>query len=211
MTSTNRSDQIQRWRRQRRVKGGPHIVQWTLRLGSCFLVVNLLFVVFMVFATVASAAGFYSYFAQGLPDPTAIETKQDRFETVKIYDRTGDHLLYESIDPRPKLGGDRTYLTLEQIPVQLRNATVALEDRSFYTNIGINVQGIGRALLNNLRGQGLQGASSITMQLVKNILIDPQERYEPSYPPKTKKDIRGVKIPRRSPGRKGRPKILKWS
>lgn len=210
MTSTNRSDQIQRWRRQRRVNGGPHIGQWTLRLGSGCLVVNLLFVVFMVFATVASAAGFYSYFAQGLPDPTAIETKQDRFETVKIYDRTGDHLLYESIDPRPKLGGDRTYLTLDKIPVQLRNATVALEDRSFYTNIGINVQGIGRALLNNLRGQGLQGASSITMQLVKNILIDPQERYETSYARKIKEAIMAVEITRRYPGRQGKDQILEW-
>ena len=71
----------------------------------------------------------YTYFAQGLPDPSAIETKQERFETVKIYDRTGQHLLYESIDPRPKLGGDRTYLRIDQIPEMMRNATIALEDR----------------------------------------------------------------------------------
>ena len=55
----------------------------------------------MLFGAVASAAGVYAYFAQGLPDPSAIETEQSSYETVKIYDRTGQHLLYESIDPRP--------------------------------------------------------------------------------------------------------------
>ena len=48
------------------------------------------------------------------------------------------------------------------IPKQLRNATIALEDRDFYTNIGVNVRGVGRALLSNLRGQQVQGGSSIT-------------------------------------------------
>jgi membrane peptidoglycan carboxypeptidase len=211
MTSQNRSEQIQRWRRYRRAKGGPHIGRWTLRLAGGCLLLNVLFVAFLVFGAAASAAGVYAYFAQGLPDPSTIETAQTAsgFETVKIYDRTGQHLLYESIDPRPARG-DRTYLTIDKIPPLVRNATIALEDQSFYTNIGVNLKGIGRALLTNLRTGSMQGASSITMQLVKNVLIDPKERYEASYARKIKEAIMAIEITRRYPGQAGKDQILEW-
>ena len=154
-------------------------------------------------------AGVYAYFAKDLPDPTAIQTEQVTYETVKIYDRTGQHLLYESIDPRP-FRGDRTYLPIDQIPQIMRDATVALEDRTFYTNIGVNPRGIGRALISNLRGQSVQGASSITQQLVKNILIDPEERYQVSYARKIKEAIMAIEITRKYPGREGKNQILEW-
>jgi len=205
----NRTEQIQRWRRTRRASGGPHIGRWILRLAGGFLLINVLFVAFLAFGAVASVAGVYAYFAQGLPDPSAIQTEQATYETVKIYDRTGQHLLYESIDPRP-FRGDRTYLLLDQIPEMARNATIALEDRSFYTNIGVNLQGIGRAFLSNVRGQNVQGASSITQQLVKNVLIDPKERYQVSYARKIKEAIMAMEITRKYPGRAGKDQILEW-
>jgi membrane peptidoglycan carboxypeptidase len=203
------TQEIQRWRRYRRAKGGPHIGQWVLRLGALFLLVNVLFAASLVVGAVASVAGVYSYFAQGLPDPSAIQTQQATFETVKIYDRTGQHLLYESIDPRP-YRGDRTYLPLNQIPESLRNATIALEDRTFYTNLGVNGKGIARAFVSNVRGQNVQGGSSITQQLVKNILIDPEERYQVSYARKIKEVIMALEITRKYPGRKGKDQILEW-
>ena len=199
-SGVSRSRQIQRWRRYRRATGGPHIGRWIVRLGAGFLLVNLAIVLSVVFGAAAAAGSVYAYFAQGLPDPSAIQTEQATYETVKIYDRTGQHLLYESIDPRP-FRGDRTYLPINQIPEQLRNATVALEDRTFYTNIGVNPEGLARALISNLRGQDVQGGSSITQQLVKNILIDPQERYEISYARKIKEAIMAIEITRKYPGR----------
>jgi membrane peptidoglycan carboxypeptidase len=214
MTSRYRTEQIQRWRRARRAKSDPHYGLWALRIGAgcgggCLLL-NLLFVASILFGTVASVATVYAYFAQGLPDPSAIETKQDRFETVRIYDRTGEHLLFESIDPRPKQGGDRTYLRIDQIPPMMRNATIALEDRTFYTNIGINPRGIGRAFISNLRGLQVQGGSSITMQLVKNVLISERERYETSYARKIKEAIMAIEITRKYPGQEGKDQILEW-
>lgn len=205
----NRTQQIQRWRRHRRAKGGPRYGRWLLALVGGFLLVNVFLLVSMVFGAVASAAGVYSFFAQNLPDPTSIQTEQVSYETVKIYDRTGKHLLYESIDPRP-FRGDRQYLTIDQIPDLVKDATVALEDRSFYTNIGVNPRGLARALLSNLRGQSIQGASSITQQLVKNVLIDPEERYQQSYVRKLKEAIMAIEITRMYPGREGKDQILEW-
>ena len=169
----------------------------------------LLVLIGAVLLAVGSAAGVYTALAQNLPDPTSIQTEQASYETVKIYDRSGKHLLYESIDPRPARG-DRTYLKIEQIPEMARNATIALEDRSFYTNIGVNFRGLSRALISNLRGNCVQGASSITVQLVKNVLIDPKERYEQSYARKLKEAIMAIEITRKYPGRAGKNQILEW-
>ena len=205
----NRTQQIQRWRRYRRAKGGLHIGRWIVGIGVGILAFNLFIAFSFIFLSVGSAAGLYSAYTQNLPDPTSIQTEQASYETVKIYDRTGKHLLYESIDPRPARG-DRTYLKIAEIPQMVRDATIALEDRSFYTNIGVNPRGLGRAFLSNLRGGSVQGASSITQQLVKNVLIDPKERYEQSYARKIKEAIMAIEITRKYPGREGKNQILEW-
>lgn len=204
-----RVQQIQRWRRYRRARGGPRVGRWLVIFAVAVLAFNVIAFFTMAFGAVTSAAAVYSYFAQGLPDPSAIQTEQVKYETVKIYDRTGQHLLYESIDPRP-FRGDRTYLAIGQIPETVRDATIALEDRSFYTNIGVDVRGLGRAFLSNLRGQGVQGASTITQQMVKMVLIDPTQRYERSYARKIKEAIMAVEITRKYPGRAGKDRILEW-
>lgn len=56
---------------------------------------------------VASVFGIYTFYAAQLPDAGIIERQQEKFETIRFYDRTGKHLLYESVDPRP-FRGDRT-------------------------------------------------------------------------------------------------------
>ena len=204
-----RVQQIQRWRRYRRAKGGLRIGRWLVIFAVAVLAANLIVVFTLAFGAVTSAAAVYSYFAQGLPDPSAIQTEQVKYETVKIYDRTGQHLLYESIDPRP-FRGDRTYLPIDQIPEMVRDATIALEDRSFYSNIGVDLRGLSRALISNLRGQGVQGSSTITMQMVKMVLIDPRERTQQSYARKIKEAIMAIEITRKYPGKAGKDRILEW-
>ena len=56
----------------------------------------------------------------------------------------------------------------------------------------------------------MQGASSITQQLVKNVLIDPKERYQVSYTRKIKEAIMAIEITRKYPGRQGKDQILEW-
>jgi len=197
---------IIRRRRKRRARHQPISVPgWTWRLTVVQIAVVLAVVFSLLTLSGGTATAVYLHFARQLPDPSAIETKQEKFETVRIYDRTGKHLLYEAIDPRP-YRGDRTYKPLSEISPWLQKATIALEDRSFYTNPGINVRGIARAFFANLQGQSVQGGSSITQQLIKSVLFTYHERVSRSFTRKIKEVIMAVEITRRYP----KNKILEW-
>ena len=155
-------------------------------------------------AGIGTAVGVYAYFAKDLPDPSRIETEQEEFETTEIYDRTGQVLLYEVFDPRL---GDRTWVPLEQIPLYLRQATIAIEDKTFYENPGFDIRGFARAFYYYiLRGGRVQGGSTITMQLVKNVLIPPEERYRVLYSRKIKEFILALEVSRRY----SKDQILEW-
>ncbi len=151
----------------------------------------------------------YNYFARDLPAPEEIEERAlTTHVTTKIYDRTGQHLLYEVQDPQ---GGDRTVVPLRDIPLEMREATIALEDKTFYSNpAGVNIEGIVRAFWNNLRGNRVQGGSSIAAQLVRNVVMTPEERFSLSYGRKIKELILSYELTRRYPGLEGRDRILEW-
>jgi penicillin-binding protein 1A len=71
----------------------------------------------------------------------------------------------------------RIFLKSEQIAPVMKQAIIAIEDRRFYTNAGIDIRGIGRALWSDIRAQqAVQGGSTITMQFVKNALAAQDER-----------------------------------
>jgi penicillin-binding protein 1A len=71
----------------------------------------------------------------------------------------------------------RTPASWGEIPANLKNATVAIEDQRFYKDNGIDVTGIFRAAIKDVaNGQALQGASTITMQLVRNLYLGGDER-----------------------------------
>lgn len=67
---------------------------------------------------------------------------------------------------------NRIEVPLAQISEHMINAVVAIEDERFWEHNGVDVRGVSRALVNNFRGGDMQGASTITMQYVKNRLID---------------------------------------
>ena len=132
----------------------------------------------------AAAAGFAVYrgFADELADPSAIVEAQRGLGTSRIYDSRGPEergsLLYEFVDP---LLGLRDPVRLHEVSEHMINATIATEDASFWENEGVNVRGLLRAAWENLGfGEseflGGSGGSSITQQLVKNVLIRPEER-----------------------------------
>jgi membrane peptidoglycan carboxypeptidase len=72
---------------------------------------------------------------------------------------------------------NREIISIEDVPEHVRHAVLAAEDRSFYDNQGISVTGIARAAWNNLRGDSLQGASTITQQYVKNYYLTQEQTY----------------------------------
>ena len=196
------------FRRKRRQRGGDKVDSWlqVLTVGLTTLAVAAGAVIMV---SLVALWGVYNYFARDLPSPEEVEELTlTSFETTKIYDRTGRHLLYEVIDPE---GGDRTIVPLRDVPLHARQAVVALEDKTFYSNPGgINVGGIVRAAWNNLRGLPVQGGSSITAQLVRNVTMTPEERFSLSYGRKIKEIILSYELTRRYPGPEGRDRILEW-
>ncbi len=100
----------------------------------------------------------------------------DQFQSTFLYDRTGAKL-YEVFSE-----GRRVRVDYEDFPQNLINATIAIEDGSFWTNIGIDVPATAVAFLNFIGADSgnTPGGSTITQQLVRNVLFDPQYRAERS-------------------------------
>src|SRR5690606_24151546 len=194
-----------RRRRQRAEDAKPRV--W-LRLGQALLAIALVVGITAVTVSGVVAAtvfGVYNEYASQLPDVSLIEQQQDQFQAVRIYDRTGTQLLYESVDPRP-FGGDRRFVSLDKMAPAVWEAAVALEDRKFFENPGINVRGLLRAFASNLQGGAVQGGSSITQQLITNVFIAPEERAQQSYARKSKEVILSLEVTRRFP----KEKLLEW-
>lgn len=101
-----------------------------------------------------------------VPDFEAFFDKQINQTSTKIYDRTGQTLLYDVRGIR------RTIVSFDQIPIEIKQATLAIEDAEFYTHNGVDVSSIARAFWVNLVTGGIhQGGSTITQQVVKNSLL----------------------------------------
>jgi 1A family penicillin-binding protein len=131
-----------------------------------------------------------------IPDFHSFEDRKIENST-KIYDRTGKVLLYD-IHADVK----RTYITFDQMSLNIKNATVAIEDSDFYNHNGIRISSIIRAVISNFFGGKTQGGSTITQQLVKNTLLT-QKR---TYTRKIKEWVLAVKIDSSMP----KEKILEY-
>lgn len=103
-------------------------------------------------------------FVSDLPDPANLSVNSIP-KTTKIYDRNGT-LLYEIYANQ-----NRTVVKLSEVAKTLRQATIAIEDRDFYSHPGFDLRGILRAAVTNIRNQGFQGGSTITQQLIKSAFL----------------------------------------
>lgn len=106
-------------------------------------------------------------FITDLPNPRNL-TLVHLAKTTKLYDRN-NNLLYEIYTNQ-----NRTLVKLPQIPKDIKDATIAIEDKDFYNHPGFDLRGIARAFLVNVRNEGFQGGSTITQQLIKAAFLTPQ-------------------------------------
>ncbi len=114
--------------------------------------------------------------------------------STKIYDRTGQVVLYD-IHQDVK----RTSIPFDEMGLNIKNATVAIEDSSFYNHSGIKITSIIRATLSNFTGNGkTQGGSTITQQLVKMTLLNSNK----TIIRKLKEWVLAIKIDRSMPKEK---------
>ncbi|MER3514220.1 MAG: penicillin-binding protein, partial [Chloroflexota bacterium] len=139
-----------------------------------------------------AAWGVYAWLFVDLPALDALGHNLAAPST-RLYDRHG-RLLYEIADPR---AGRHTTVPLERIPLALRQATVATEDASFYTNPGVDLRGILRAIWINLQGGEVRsGGSTITQQVARNLLLDSQQRQERTLTRKLRETILAWRLAR---------------
>ena len=127
---------------------------------------------FLAVAGFTLALGLVAWYSRDLPDPSNLSRRMAQAST-KIYDRTGQTLLYE-------ISGDQksTPIKLADLPSVVKNATLVAEDRDFYSHRGFDLKGIARALLVDLlRGGRVQGGSTITQQLVKNTIVGGEKTW----------------------------------
>src|ERR671936_1691651 len=133
-----------------------------------------------------AAAAVFGYFAADLPAAHDHAPVQIPLST-HIYDRAGEHLLYTLEDERREL------ITLDQIPQKMQDATISIEDKSFWSNPGVDFGGIIRAFnANQASGKITQGGSTITQQLIKTRLLGD----EPTFTRKIKEAILAVEATR---------------
>ncbi len=182
---------IDRERTRKKSRTGFNLV---VRIIGLMVLIALLAVGLTTGITIGIAAAAYTTITDNLPTPEEVEKiSVQTFETTKIYDRTGQHLLYEVIDPN---AGDRHWISLSTMPDYVVCGTIAAEDKTFWTNPGINYRGLGRAFVSNLQGEEVQGGSSITQQVVKNSVIPLEERFEVSYVRKVKEVLIALELTR---------------
>ena len=122
------------------------------------------FQVGVLIASVSLIVGFW-FLLQDLPSPRNLTSQENYPVSTQIFDRNGVKL-YEIFADE-----NRIPVKLETLPKHVLQATVAIEDKHFYTHFGFDLSGIFRAVITNLQGKRLEGGSTITQQLVKNALL----------------------------------------
>ena len=149
-----------------------------------------------------SAVGAYGALTKDLDDPLTLTDYVLPEETV-IYDRTGKIELARYGDAR------REVVTFEQIPKVLLDATTAIEDKTFWENAGFDPVAIVSATLGSLRGDS-RGASTITQQLVRARLLDPELVQDRSRTAerKLKEIIQSIRVTQAFPGEEGKQRII---
>ena len=136
-----------------------------IRLTIIFKEIILIFLnVFLMLGALSFGVFIYIYFKSPI---AANLTKRQSPQTTILYDRTGQHILYEIHGEE-----NRVVLTHDEIPDSIRIATIVAEDNSFYYHFGIDFFSILRAMKNNFQKNNMsQGASTITQQLARNAFL----------------------------------------
>jgi len=139
----------------------------------------------------------FIYYGKDLPRPEKF-TERQFIQSTKIYDRTGQVLLYD-IHGEEK----RTVIPLEQIPEYLKQAVIVTEDANFYYHFGIDFKGIVRAILADFKiMKPVYGGSTIPQQLIRSTFLSTEKTAE--------RKIREIILALELDRRYSKDQILEW-
>ncbi|OGG35176.1 hypothetical protein A2363_03830 [Candidatus Gottesmanbacteria bacterium RIFOXYB1_FULL_47_11] len=167
--------------RERLVRRRLRMTRSDLKFTTTFAIVSF----FVIFGAVLFVAILFAWYAKDLPRPDKV-VRQTGLSTV-ILDRSGESLydIYEDANRIP--------VSFVTIPQYCKDATIAVEDKEFYKHPGLSTSGIVRALFSTIIFRDLQGGSTLTQQLVKNVLLT----NERTLPRKIKEAILSIQIERK--------------
>ncbi len=126
----------------------------------------ILWIFLLIFVTILV------YLYKQLPSPNNLTANENFPVSTQIFDRSGT-LLYEIYGNE-----NRIPINIEDLPAYVLQATVAIEDKKFYSHHGLDLTGLVRASLKNFQSGNLQGGSTITQQLVKNALLTKEKTFQ---------------------------------
>lgn len=128
----------------------------------------------LVLLILAAAFSVFLYFfiLKDLPSPTRLNSPVSIPQSSQIFDREGK-LLYTVYSNK-----NRTQIGLSEIPKNVQDSTIAIEDKDFYRHGAIDVRAITRAVVANISGKPIQGGSTLTQQLIKSSLLTPERSVQ---------------------------------
>lgn len=126
----------------------------------------------MILLPLVLFSGFFYYvILKDLPSPTKLASNSLP-QSTKIYDRNGT-LLYTIYEDK-----NQSFVPLSEIPKDVQEATIAIEDKDFYRHGAIDLRGIARAAYSIAFHKTIQGGSTLTQQLVKTTLLSPERTIQ---------------------------------
>lgn len=138
---------------------------------------------FALLAGIIAVPLVFFWYSRDLPKPGELVISKYK-DATRIYDRKGE-LLYSVFQDE-----NRTYVKLSEIPKNLQEATISVEDQDFYENKGFSPTAYLRVAKDAVMGKGLTGGSTISQQLVKNVLLT----NERSLPRKIKELVLSIQV-----------------
>ena len=139
------------------------------------IVFRIFFIALLIagFAGVGSVMGIVLGFISTAPEINEMYVTPEGYASI-VYDSEGNELatLYGE-------EANRIYVELDQIPKHLQKAFIAVEDERFYDHFGIDLRGVARAVVKNIKTRSFsEGASTITQQLIKNNVLTEEKKWE---------------------------------
>ncbi len=141
------------------------------RVGIIFVVSGVVVLVFFIFLFSINFGLVLAKGAAALPDIKVLESYHPN-QSTRIFDR------YDNLVANVHGDEDRVVIPLNQISPHLQRAVMAIEDNRFYQHNGIDMKGTARAFLSNAKGEDVQGGSTLTQQLVKNLFLTTERSYK---------------------------------
>jgi len=159
-------------------------IQKTYQRQRLILKLTFIIIILFILGFIFSLA-IFAWYAKDLPSPGKLSVSSGN--STVFYDRDGK-ILYEMYKDK-----NRVPVSFSEISDYLKKATVAIEDKNFYKHQGISETGIIRAFLSIIFKRRLEGGSTITQQLIKNVLLS----SERTFSRKIKEMILAIEVERR--------------